>query len=374
MKKSLLHFIIVGVLFFACVNVYADSCVIRWWGTCGYLCEESCWIDGGLCIDNSGWMPTSQQTRTQEAALEVFNAIFRSTSTYNSNNECYTWGEPESDGYTKVCINGTWGRYLLDLPYVEYDHGGWDVICGPETDTDGDGVIDIADNCPDVYNPDQEDLNGTGIGDTCETTTTTPTTVPPTTTGPTTTTTTSIIITTTIYITSTTSTSILADCAVYVSVSPPEGGTTNPPPGSYFLQGCTTRCLTFTAIPNPGYSFSHWKEGVEISTENPRNICGWGEAVFGKIPTTTTTTSKPCAAETIYGENSEQTELLRKYRDTVLSKTPEGQEVIKTYYKFSPTVTNLLEQRPLLKNRAKAFIDSMLPGIRNKVEETRREQ
>ena len=62
--------------------------------------------------------------------------------------------------------------------------------------------------------------------------------------------------------------------------------------------------------------------------------------------TTTTTNPKPppCAAEEIYGENSEQTELLRKYRDNVLSNTPEGQEIIKTYYKFSPTVTKLLEQ------------------------------
>ena len=75
-----------------------------------------------------------------------------------------------------------------------------------------------------------------------------------------------------------------------------------------------------------------------------------------------------CAAETIYGENSEQTELLREYRDNVLSKTSEGQKIIKTYYKYSPTVTKLLEQHPELKNRAKAYIDSMLPGIRKKVE------
>jgi hypothetical protein len=78
----------------------------------------------------------------------------------------------------------------------------------------------------------------------------------------------------------------------------------------------------------------------------------------------------PCPCVKIYGENSEQTELLRAYRDNVLSKTPEGQELIKTYYKFSPTVTKLLEQMPLLKNRAKIFIDAMLPGIRKKVEES----
>ena len=86
--------------------------------------------------------------------------------------------------------------------------------------------------------------------------------------------------------------------------------------------------------------------------------------------TTTTISSGPCAAEAIYGENSEQTALLREYRDNVLSKTTEGQQLIKTYYKFSPTVTKLLEQRPLLKNKTKAFIDNMLPAIREKVEES----
>jgi hypothetical protein len=78
----------------------------------------------------------------------------------------------------------------------------------------------------------------------------------------------------------------------------------------------------------------------------------------------------PCPCVKIYGENSDETELLRKYRDNVLSKTPEGQEIIKTYYQFSPTLNKLLEQRPFLKNRAKAIIDSMLPGIKKKVDES----
>ena len=96
-------------------------------------------------------------------------------------------------------------------------------------------------------------------------------------------------------------------------------------------------------------------------------------------PGTSTTTStkqkpKPCPAEEIYGEDSEETELLREYRDNVLSKTPDGQEFIKNYYKFSSTVSKLLESRPVLKDKAKMIIDSMLPGIREKVEEGKREQ
>jgi hypothetical protein len=70
-------------------------------------------------------------------------------------------------------------------------------------------------------------------------------------------------------------------------------------------------------------------------------------AVVCAEPTTSTTTvpSGPCVAEAIYGEDSEETELLREYRDSVLSKNSEGQEIIKTYYEFSPTVCKLMERK-----------------------------
>lgn len=36
------------------------------------------------------------------------------------------------------------------------------------TDPDNDGIFDPADNCPDVYNPDQQDSDGDGMGDACD--------------------------------------------------------------------------------------------------------------------------------------------------------------------------------------------------------------
>jgi len=36
------------------------------------------------------------------------------------------------------------------------------------SDIDGDSIADETDNCPDVFNPQQEDLNDNGIGDACE--------------------------------------------------------------------------------------------------------------------------------------------------------------------------------------------------------------
>jgi len=40
--------------------------------------------------------------------------------------------------------------------------------CSQPSDMDDDGIPDIDDNCPSVYNPDQSDTDGNGIGDACE--------------------------------------------------------------------------------------------------------------------------------------------------------------------------------------------------------------
>ena len=41
-------------------------------------------------------------------------------------------------------------------------------IATSQTDSDGDGIPDINDNCPNTYNPNQADADGDGIGDACE--------------------------------------------------------------------------------------------------------------------------------------------------------------------------------------------------------------
>lgn len=53
----------------------------------------------------------------------------------------------------------------------DLDEDGIGDVCDPtdDTDTDADGIIDAEDNCPEIANPDQEDSDENGVGDACET-------------------------------------------------------------------------------------------------------------------------------------------------------------------------------------------------------------
>jgi len=84
---------------------------------------------------------------------------------------------------------------------------------------------------------------------------------------------------------------------------------------------------------------------------------------FSQAPTTTTTTSV-CPTETIYGEYSAETELLRYFRDNVLSQTPEGQEIIRLYYQWSPAIVKAMEEDEEFKEQMKEMVGGVLELIR----------
>ena len=79
--------------------------------------------------------------------------------------------------------------------------------------------------------------------------------------------------------------------------------------------------------------------------------------------TTTTTSSRTCLSEELYGEDSPQTELLRYFRDNILRKTPEGQEIIRLYYKWSPVIIRSMEKDEKFKEEVKQIFDGILPLI-----------
>jgi hypothetical protein len=72
----------------------------------------------------------------------------------------------------------------------------------------------------------------------------------------------------------------------------------------------------------------------------------------------------PCTAASIYGEDSEEVELLRYLRDSALSKTPEGRELIRLYYEWSPAMVNAMENDEGLRKEIKEMIDGILVLMR----------
>jgi hypothetical protein len=76
--------------------------------------------------------------------------------------------------------------------------------------------------------------------------------------------------------------------------------------------------------------------------------------------TTTTTSGGSCTSEQIYGAHSEEVEILRYIRDNTLSQTPEGKELIKLYYQWSPVIVKAMENDEEFKEQVKDLIDSVL--------------
>jgi bacillopeptidase F len=78
------------------------------------------------------------------------------------------------------------------------------------------------------------------------------------------------------------------------------------------------------------------------------------------VTTTTTIQGLPCLIEETYGTYSERAKALRFVRDTVLSKTQSGQEIIRLYYQWSPVVVKAMKQDDEFKKEIKDLIDELL--------------
>jgi hypothetical protein len=86
--------------------------------------------------------------------------------------ECVAESDDEGEGFTSIV---TFVGLSGVTYYIEWDDR-WDtgefdwIITGEEItqDSDGDGILDVIDNCVDLVNPDQEDLDSDGFGDICD--------------------------------------------------------------------------------------------------------------------------------------------------------------------------------------------------------------
>ena len=130
---------------------YCETCVLEDNITCVYPmmyldCDGNCLADAdgdGVCDE-----------------LEVSGCQDEAACNYNISSTDPCFGSP----------NWSWWSpyYCCDYPgsidgeiYLDCDNNCL-------SDIDGDGVCDQIDNCPNIYNPNQEDLNWNSIGDDCE--------------------------------------------------------------------------------------------------------------------------------------------------------------------------------------------------------------
>ena len=79
--------------------------------------------------------------------------------------------------------------------------------------------------------------------------------------------------------------------------------------------------------------------------------------------TTTTAYPAPCLIEKSYGTHSDTTERIRCFRDTFLTHTPEGLEIIKCYDAWNLLLVEAIEKDRALSDEVKKTIDVLLPHL-----------
>lgn len=107
----------------------------------GCYCTPECVKYGDCCSDYrmycSSYASTTRTTMTTRTTF-VFKTTIKTTTT------------------TRTTFKTTTTRTTLKTTTTWF------------SDTDNDGIMSVIDNCPNVYNPSQRDVDNNGIGDTCE--------------------------------------------------------------------------------------------------------------------------------------------------------------------------------------------------------------
>ena len=77
---------------------------------------------------------------------------------------------------------------------------------------------------------------------------------------------------------------------------------------------------------------------------------------------------KPCPVEQLYGQDSEQAKLLRKFRDRILNTTGGGQVLTSLYYEWSPAIGHLMKKDETVKAAIRELIEECLPLVKTALE------
>jgi len=92
---------------------------------------------------------------------------------------------------------------------------------------------------------------------------------------------------------------------------------------------------------------------------------GWNDGFVTKLDVDE---GKTCLLAELYDKASEEINITKNFRDTVLSQTPEGRALIKLYYSWSPAIVKAMEEDEEFKEEVKQMLDSVLPMIEKVVE------
>jgi len=132
-------------------------------------------------------------------------------------------------------------------------------------------------------------------------------------------------------------------------------------PGTYY-------CVIHRETPGSDVPFSFALDSNECDNLVTTTTTTAESETTTTIDNGTTTTTSVCPSESIYGEHSEETELLRDLRDNVLIKSSEGQEIIRLYYQWSPVIVKAMEENEEFREEVKEMVDGVLLMIRRDVE------
>jgi hypothetical protein len=71
-----------------------------------------------------------------------------------------------------------------------------------------------------------------------------------------------------------------------------------------------------------------------------------------------------CILDILYGPDHPKLDILRGFRDGILSQTPEGRQLTEIYYTWGPVLVEAMEQDENFKEQVKEMIELYLPMMK----------
>lgn len=138
--------------------------------------------------------------------------------------------------------------------------------------------------------------------------------------------------------------------------------------GTSFSCAIVSSVAALVITNHPSLTSDQIRERLIISADDLGDPGKDNKFGYGKVNAFKALKPDPCSAEKIYGEDSAEVTVLRYLRDNILSKTPEGQEIIRLYYKWNPVIVKAIEEDETFKEEIREMIDEVLPLIRTEME------